>query len=798
MELLNPPSEEQIQIVNALATSNIIVDAVAGSGKTTTILHLAQTYLYESFLLLTYNKKLRLETKARVEQLGLTNIHVHNYHSWAVKHYDHSAHTDTALRKHMVKPSKSPYSYTVIIIDEAQDMTPLYYKLVCKVLKENLDNPRIVILGDRYQSIYEFNKADNRFIIYGSKLFEFANKYPWIELKLSTTFRVPNKICDFLNQCVLKSNRLVPFRTTEIKPTYLFCDAFGSRPWTQIKSYLSQGYAFSDIFILAPSVRSEKTPIKVLANALSHSGIPIYVPVSDDEKLDEQVMEGKIVFSSFHQIKGLERKVIMVYSFDNGYFMYFNKTESPFKCSNTLYVATTRALEQITLIHHYESKPLQFIPMYKLSNLAKVETLGEARAKKSLGLHLLNQFRNLEPTTKLTDKIPGSELTILDAIVRLCSDDKKIPTLEISVTDLCKNIPFDVIEHALSYLTIQEISKPSKSQTIKLPLKTKQSGLYESVSEITGIAIPAYFELLNTGTMQIYKSLKLNHQTNSNEDFFSDGSDESDTQADEIQINKAKLRSKLDFITGLDLSQIDTTKLLELSNMYSCFTNKLIHKVNQIESYDWLDDDSLIECIGRLSDLINPESKFETPIAVKGSPELYSRMVKGYIDCIDGKNIWEFKCVGELESKHILQLGIYMYAYYRKLNHIPKEKTLDHMQLENRKYKYINMIKQIKDLVVLNYSTHIPEINIKSTNKYIIERLEQELKQINVQIDKQIDTGYNFYLYNVLTKAHIKISAHMEDLVKMMDGLMLWKFYTNSAKISDQEFLQICSQMRKN
>jgi superfamily II DNA or RNA helicase len=127
MNILALPSDEQVKIINALKTSNVLVDAVAGSGKTTTILHLVNTYLYESFLLLTYNKKLRLETKSRVDELGLTNIEVHNYHSWAVKHYDYSARTDTTLKKHMIKPSKSPYSYSVIIIAEAQDMTPLYY-----------------------------------------------------------------------------------------------------------------------------------------------------------------------------------------------------------------------------------------------------------------------------------------------------------------------------------------------------------------------------------------------------------------------------------------------------------------------------------------------------------------------------------------------------------------------------------------------------------------------------------------------------------------------------------------------
>ena len=803
MNILAPPSDEQVKIINALCTANVLVDAVAGSGKTTTILHLANTYLYESFLLLTYNKKLRLETKSRVDSLGLTNIDVHNYHSWAVKHYDYSDHTDTALKKHMIKPSKSPYSYSVIIIDEAQDMTPLYYKLVCKVLKENLSSPKIVVLGDRFQSIYDFNKADNRFIIYAPELFAHVNSLPWTRLQLSQTFRVPDKICEFLNQCVLKSNRLVPYRTTEFKPIYLYCDAYGSRPFTEIKSFLSQGYSFSDIFVLAPSVRSDKSPIKALANALSYSGIPIYVPVSDDEKLDEQVMQGKIVFSSFHQVKGLERAVIIVYSFDNGYFTYFNKSESPYKCSNTLYVATTRALEHLVLIHHYESKPLEFLPLSKLDKLAQVETLGQARSKKSLGLHLLNQFRHLDPQTRLTDKPPGSEFTILELLVKLCADDKKIITREISVTDLCKNIPFDIVEQVLSNITIQTVTKPSRGQTITLPLKTKQSGLYESVSDITGIAIPAYFELINTGSMQIYRTLKLAHITSSTQTH-SDPFDEydfSDDSDDQVQLSKTKTRSKMDYIVDLDLTQIDTCKLLELANIYSCVTNKLVHKINQITTYDWLDDDSLVRCVGRLTELISSDSKFEIPIAVKGPKELYSRMVKGWIDCIDiqEKNIWEFKCVGELDSKHILQTAIYMYLYYIKLGLVSKSKTDFHIELEQKKLKIITMISKIKqsDIISNSIKNWIPEIDIKTSNKYILSKLSSELETINLQIDREINTGYNFYLFNILNRTQIKISAHMEDLVKMMDGLMNWKFYTSTIKSSDQDFINTCNNIKQ-
>lgn len=784
--ILDLPSEEQNNIVNSLYSGNIVVDAVAGSGKTTTVLHIAKTHLCESFLLLTYNKKLRLETKNRVELNLIKNIDVHNYHSFAVKYYDSNCYTDTYLQKNLNKKSKKSYNYTVIIIDEAQDMTPLYYKLLCKIVAENLSKPKIVILGDRYQSIYEFNNADNRFIIFADLIFKF-NNLSWSHLKLSQTFRVPDKITDFINKCVLMDNRLIPYKISDSKPKYLFCDAFSARPFIEIKKYLKNNYSYEDIFILAPSVKSDKSPIKFLANRLSYSGIPIYIPTSDDEKIDEEIIKGKIVFSSFHQVKGLERKVVIIFSFDNSYFTYYNKSESSYKCTNTLYVALTRSLEHLTLIHHYENNFLPFLNTDLIISTCEIETIDEIKKNKSFDNHILNVLRNIDNSLLLFDNYGDSK--IIDYLINLLESNNTSREFEISVTNLCKNLPYEIIDKALEHIIQCQITPICKKSLITIPIKIKQNSLYESVSEITGIAIPAYFEYINSGSMQIYKTLQSENITN--DPFLSDDSD------DENRESKIKLKNKLNSINDIDLSNLDTYTLLKLSNLYNSKVNKLIYKINQISEYSWLSQENLNNSITRLEKIISPNSNFEVKITVSKRQELHDRKLIGYIDCIDKKSLFEFKCVNNLDPIHILQTAIYMYMYI-VYNNIKNNKTEKYIELQNSK---INVIKQIN--IINNFSDKYLDIiakykfTIDKDNILVIKMLKNKLNKINIELQKELDVGYNFNLYNILTKEHIKISASIESLEKMIDELIIYKFF-NKKKTSDKIFVETCLDYLQN
>lgn len=485
--VLPPFSEEQKSIVECINNGeNVNVDSVAGSGKTTTILGIAQTMNKHNILLLTYNAKLKLETRLKKTELKLDNLEVHSYHSYGVKYYSSKCMTDygiiTVVEDDMKSSNKSIYN--IIILDELQDMTPLYYKFSRKIIRDNDEKKlQMCVLGDKQQSIYDFNKADSRFIIYTDLLFPMLQK-KWNFLKLSVSFRITNQMADFINKCVLKQDRLYAKKDGP-KVRYVICNTFaGVFLFKELKTYLTiNKYSPDEIFILAPSVRSAKSPVRNLANIATKFKINIYVPNNDDEKLDEDIIKGKIVFATFHQVKGLERKVCMVFNFDSSYFMYYKKNTDKTECPNEIYVALTRSSECLTVFHHNQNDYLDCINPDEIKKTALMIVHNPLNIKKS--------------TSSKSSKVIISELT--------------------------RHLPSTILDSCLKLLVCNKI-KDKSTKMINIPSKISQSGgTHEFVGEITSIAVPAFYEYKTTNKMTIFnkliekKSFKLPNVNKTNE-----------------------------------------------------------------------------------------------------------------------------------------------------------------------------------------------------------------------------------------------------------------------------------------
>ena len=169
-------SEEQQCILDTVKEGhNVMVDAVAGTGKTTLILSIAREMPNTKILQLTYNASLRKDVKETVEKNDIQNLTVHTYHSLAKRYYLSTGYTDTEIRRLLFKnmPLKevSP-KYDMIVLDECQDMTLLYFQLMVKFIKDIDCNIQLLILGDYMQGLYDFKGADIRFLTMADQVWE--------------------------------------------------------------------------------------------------------------------------------------------------------------------------------------------------------------------------------------------------------------------------------------------------------------------------------------------------------------------------------------------------------------------------------------------------------------------------------------------------------------------------------------------------------------------------------------------------------------------------------------------------
>jgi hypothetical protein len=613
-------SNEQQEVVDALQSGhNVIVNSVAGSGKTTCNLHIAHHFKDKRILLLTYNAKLKIETREKIERLQLTNIETHSYHSFCVRYYNNTCYTDSeiiALLKTQPPPIKR-FSYDMIILDEAQDISPLYFNLICKVFRDNRvrhdTKPQIVILGDEKQSIFDFNKADQRFITMADKVFLF-NDYPWKNCHLSRSFRITHEMSEFINYAMLPSPRIFSQKVSGIKPRYIICNGFGhnsgyNKMFSEFEYYLDLGYLPSEIFILAPSIKNPDSPIRKLENKIKqhYPDIPIFVPNGDDAKLDKDILENKMVFSTFHQSKGLERKVVLVSGFDDSYFKFFKKKAIADSCPNELYVATTRALECMTLFHDYQNDYLPFLNKPKI--------------------HQTCEF------------IKHQEL---------CRERPKKKEIKIGVCDLIKHLSQDVLDDCYNQLEIEMIREPSTM--IDIDVKTIQlklddgNHLKEEVSEITGIAMQFYVEYLIHVDIQTYHELIGNHDYEDAITFYD--------------------MHNSDKVQDFDFETMTPQTLLKIANCWNSCKTGFLFKLQQIVQYDWVSEKHLSQCYNRLEQFgFDPTTQFEVHCKHKQESARHNIDIHGFIDFTHNDNIYELKCVHQLKKEHYLQLALYKYLY---------------------------------------------------------------------------------------------------------------------------------------
>lgn len=718
MELPIPDDEQQEIINNAIQGKNIIVNAIAGSGKTTTILNFGRQ-INKDILLITYNKFLRLEIKEKLKKYKIGNIEPHTYHSLAYKYYS-NCNNDIQMKK-IIDLNLSPkceIKQNILVIDETQDQSYLYYTLLKKLCIDFSNINQIIIMGDENQVVYKVKAANNLFLKVADQIWK--NFTSFERMKLSKSYRLTKPIASFINNIMLGEERIISDK--EGRPVIYFnCNCYEDPYYLLIEIIEKYNYKADDVFILAPSLKinNNDTPVRKLERDLAdfnhknNNKYPIFFPSDDNADLNEEDIKDKIVFSTFNGSKGRERRLVIVFSFDASYYKYNGKNESTELCPDVFYVATSRAIEQLIIIKDFRNFNLPF---------------------------LKENPTNLKKYIKYI----STRKTINENIISLNNNDKYIITSPTKLVDRLDNEFEYYLDNVINdiFIVIQ-----NKQNFINLPIKINNSMEQpEQISCINGLIIPTLFEANVKGKTTIHQRIieykEDNYHTSSS------------------VINEAIDKTKMTCETLHEYTHLCT--------LWYSLRERLNHKLTQINNYDWLNTEDINKCIKRFEAIFiekqNIELEHEIIIAPKYieykhnyecqklekfiEKNLGSSFpilnITGYIDCIYNNYIYEFKCTSKLENKHKLQLIIYKWLCSFYNNKYDNKKfrlfnicTNEILEIDNTKDKLINEI--IINLLKSKYKDPeiLEEINfIKKCNEFSINKKNIDIKIENLTIVK--------------------------------------------------------------
>ena len=650
MNHIHPSDEQNVVIEGIKKGYNGVVNAVAGAGKTTTVLYLAHINCDKKVIQLTYNSELKAEVKQKIvkcsDHLSLDNLSVYTYHSLGFQYYTEEAKTDIGISE-IVESDLSVKQalplVEILVLDEIQDMNELYFRFILKFIKDCGKEIQILILGDKYQGLYEFKGADTRYLTLGSQIFgQELSPHKFKTWKLSTSYRVTNQIADFVNHVMLGKYRMKAVKDGPPVCYIRHTNSFQNYKiiGRKIIEMIHSGYAKpEDIFVLAASVKSESTPIKLIENMLVSHGIPCYVPMNEASSINNEVIKHKVIFSSFHQSKGRERKVVVVYGFDESYFQYFNRDAPRNKCPSTLYVAVTRATECLILVETAE--PLTFLkyghPQLMNSPFVNFEGI-------PLGLRQIggDSGRPKTPEKNIYKTSPSELIKFLDesVLVKIA----KIMEDHLFITDLM-SYPFN------------EVYIGSKVRT----RQTDEDAMYEEVFDITGLSIPA-----------LYEERGRKDGSNTIKDFVKGF----------LLTNDATCVFYKNRLSDVDFENTSLQDQLLITNIYVSIREKLYFKVAQLNSYTWLTPPVVERIFCNIDRHLKRESdlQYEVIIVKQNENERYQKMdafidehlgskfgnirFKAIVDAINDDVVWEFKCVDIIDVEHRLQVVIYAWIWH--------------------------------------------------------------------------------------------------------------------------------------
>ena len=176
---------------------------------------------HEHLLMLTFSRQAAMEFKQRLYNLIGSSayfVQISTFHSYAFDLLEKLGNNEDfenviiEATKAITDGQADPFKITksVLVIDEAQDMTENEFKFISELINFN-EGIRVITVGDDDQNIYEFRGSDSKY------LQDFSRQGAFYEL--SKNFRSVHNLVEFSNSFIerlknrLKTKRIQSYTT---------------------------------------------------------------------------------------------------------------------------------------------------------------------------------------------------------------------------------------------------------------------------------------------------------------------------------------------------------------------------------------------------------------------------------------------------------------------------------------------------------------------------------------------------------------------------------------------------------
>jgi len=325
-------SREQETFVRlAKQGKNILVDACIGSGKTTAIQHLCDALPENrSILYLTYNKLLKLDARAKIKN---KNVTVTNYHGFAYSYVGAGVGISDLIQAfHRQRPALKRYD--VLIVDEYQDIEQELADMLAYIQSTN-PAMQIIAVGDMEQKIYA------KTTLHAAKFIEqFLGRHQ--KLEFTQCFRLPAEHAAMLGRVWEKQiigvnkNCKVEIMTKEDAVAFLAkCNP------QDVLCLGARTGAMADTLNILESEHKER-----------FNKTTVYASIADQSSGKSNPDHTSAIFTTFDSSKGLERKICVIFDFEESYWkMRMSKPSQRYEILRNIFcVAASRGKERIIFV----------------------------------------------------------------------------------------------------------------------------------------------------------------------------------------------------------------------------------------------------------------------------------------------------------------------------------------------------------------------------------------------------------------------------------------------------------------